>query len=51
MTTAERIADTKRQLNDPKTSASRRRDLTKYLERLYREERREQWARRAKTSP
>ena len=43
MTIAERIADTRRQLNDPKTSACRKRDLTKYLERLYREERKEKW--------
>ena len=34
MTTAEKIADVKRQLSDPKISACRKRDLTKYLWRL-----------------
>ena len=41
MTTAEKIADTRRQLNAPNISPCRKRDLSKYLERLYREQRRE----------
>ena len=35
---AMKIADTKRQLNDPNISPCRKRDLTKYLHRLCREE-------------
>lgn len=39
MDTPEKIADTKRQLDNPRISAARKRDLTKYLWRLQREQR------------
>lgn len=38
MDTLEKIADTKRQLANPRISAARKRDLTKYLWRLRREQ-------------
>lgn len=38
MDTPEKIADTKRQLANPRISAARKRDLTKYLWRLQREQ-------------
>ena len=41
MDIAEKIADTKRQLNNPRISPCRKRDLTKHLWRLQRELRRE----------
>lgn len=39
MTLEEKIKDTRKQLNDPKISAPRKRDLTKYLWRLQNEQR------------